>query len=200
MSAVSAGSPRTRRSGRPERPESVESLPRVRQGESVAFLARMRKRWRGRYRAARRAFSPLDTQPTRTYLWWFCTLTDICCGKGTKSTAGSLCCATSGVAVMPDSGTTCAPSGSVSKPRSTRSTMSSPGCDATPIRHPVQSGEVLPIATGVTMSPSPPTEGDGGAPARRGMALSRASPLEGIGFQPEHISSGVRSADLPTIS
>jgi hypothetical protein len=38
-------------------------------------------------------------------------------------------------------------------------------------------------------------KGDGGAPARRGMAVSRASPLEGIGFQPGHISSGVRSAE-----
>src|ERR1019366_6603385 len=39
--------------------------------------------------AARRAFSPLDTQPTRTYPWSFGTLTDIWCGKGTQSTAGS---------------------------------------------------------------------------------------------------------------
>jgi hypothetical protein len=156
----------------------------------------MSKRWRGRYRAARRAFSPLDTQPTPTCPWSFCTLTDIWCGKGTESTAGSLCCATAGVAVMSDSATTCAPSGSVSKPRSTRSTMLSTGCVATPIRHPVQSGEVLPIASGVTM-PSGCSRG-GTIPygPRHAFAPSRQQPAAFTGPSP----SARRGAERPYIS
>jgi hypothetical protein len=71
--------------------------------------------------------------------------------------------------------------------------MSSTDCDATPIRDPVQSGEVLPIAPGVTMSSGRSRGGAIPYGSRHAFAPSRQQPAALAGPSPTALRAAERT-------